>query len=399
MRKRALVYICPEYPGFARFGGIGIGMQREAEWFADQGYQVTVLCPTNESAPGKYTQRGTAVEVIPSSRIPKVRSFSDRLTLARRVASLLAGKEGLAICGDFTGPLWIKQFSQPLVVQIHGSTVLLSQYERSNRFLSYFERRTLAISDGHQAISQYAYRATQQVTGTGRKPYCVVPTTPDVTIFHPKSAAPQEHQILFAGGKLTELKGIFVLAAALPAVFREVPNLRLVMVGRDVRTDGSSNRELLMHAIPSQWHSRLIFHERISREQMSDLMNQSRILVVPSLIETFSVVALEAMACGRPVVASNRGGIPEVVRDGLTGILADPERPETFTKALLLLLRKREFAEAMGEEGRRTVQRDYTPARIFSRTQEFHTRLLAGFAPYAASRTPEEDTVAVPSGR
>ena len=153
-----------------------------------------------------------------------------------------------------------------------------------------------------------------------------------------------------------------------------------------------------MRAIPSQWHSRLVFHERVSREQMADLMNQSSCLVVPSLIETFSVVALEAMACGRPVVASNRGGIPEVVRDGLTGILADPECPETFTQALLLLLRKRELAQAMGEEGCRTVRRDYTPARIFSKTREFHTRLLAGFA-HAGSQTPEDVTVAVDSGR
>jgi starch synthase len=82
------------------------------------------------------------------------------------------------------------------------------------------------------------------------------------------------------------------------------------------------------------------------------------------------------MASGRPVVASARGGIPEVVRDGVTGLLADPKDPATFARALLTLLNNSKQANMMGQAGRAVVLNEYTPEQVYRKTLELHNLLL-----------------------
>jgi glycosyltransferase involved in cell wall biosynthesis len=89
------------------------------------------------------------------------------------------------------------------------------------------------------------------------------------------------------------------------------------------------------------------------------------------------MVVVEAMASGRPVVASNRGGIPEAVCDGVTGILADPDRPPAFTKALLGLIREPARAHALGEAGRMRAVEKFSPERVYERTRSLHDAVRA----------------------
>jgi glycosyltransferase involved in cell wall biosynthesis len=98
-------------------------------------------------------------------------------------------------------------------------------------------------------------------------------------------------------------------------------------------------------------------------------------MVLPSFTEMCPVAVLEAMSCGRPVVASDRGGIPEIVQHRRTGILADPDRPETFVDALVQLLMDRETAEAMGTAGREVVLENFTSERLVERLQHFYDEL------------------------
>jgi glycosyltransferase involved in cell wall biosynthesis len=97
--------------------------------------------------------------------------------------------------------------------------------------------------------------------------------------------------------------------------------------------------------------------------------------VLPSLTEMCPTVVLEAMSSGRPVVASNRGGIPELVDDGLTGLLADPDKPATFANALIRLLTVRDLADAMGQGGRARVLTTFTSEAVVNGLERFYDEL------------------------
>jgi glycosyltransferase involved in cell wall biosynthesis len=97
------------------------------------------------------------------------------------------------------------------------------------------------------------------------------------------------------------------------------------------------------------------------REDVPDLLNELDVLVCASHVEPFGRCLIEAMACEKPVVATRVGGIPEVVEDGVTGILVPPESPEQLADAVARLLNDPELCVTMGKVGRQRVETLFTP--------------------------------------
>ena len=93
---------------------------------------------------------------------------------------------------------------------------------------------------------------------------------------------------------------------------------------------------------------------------MPDLYRLSRLVVMPSLEEPFGLVATEALACGVPVIASNRGGLPEIVKDGRTGMIVDPTNTKALARAIARLLDDEKLRERMGRLGRKDVQNKHS---------------------------------------
>jgi glycosyltransferase involved in cell wall biosynthesis len=233
------------------------------------------------------------------------------------------------------------------------------------------------MADALQAVSGFVARTTAALANLRGKPLGIVPLSTDPARFQSPAQPANPQEILFVGGKLSELKGIFTLAAAMCDVFREFDSVRLMMVARDSAISGRSGKAMFLERIPAEFHSRIAFRERASQGEVRSLMEQCGMLVVPSFVETLSVVAIEAMASGRPVIASNRGGLPEVVRDGVTGLLADPDNPPEFTQAISALLRNPELAATLGAAGRRVARAEYHPEAVFRRVRKLHDQLLS----------------------
>jgi glycosyltransferase involved in cell wall biosynthesis len=102
---------------------------------------------------------------------------------------------------------------------------------------------------------------------------------------------------------------------------------------------------------------RVTFLGTLSRRQLVERYRRAAIFCLPSRQEGFGIVFLEAMACGKPVVAARAGAVPETVADGECGLLLDPDDPEALARALTALLRDPDLRQEMGEAGRRMVKR------------------------------------------
>ncbi len=100
------------------------------------------------------------------------------------------------------------------------------------------------------------------------------------------------------------------------------------------------------------------------------------IFVLPSLYEGLGVSVIEAMAAGKPVVASRVGGVPESVEDHITGLLVPPGDPPALARVISNLLSQRETLERMGMKGRKRVQRHFTLELMAKRNEEFYYELL-----------------------
>jgi glycosyltransferase involved in cell wall biosynthesis len=117
------------------------------------------------------------------------------------------------------------------------------------------------------------------------------------------------------------------------------------------------------------------------RDDLPALLARWDLFVLPSLWEGFGLVLLEAMAAGRPVVASRVGPIPEIVQHGETGLLVEPGQPGPLADALLKVLENPDLAARFGAAGRRRVAERFTLDRMVAEIEALYADLLAAPTP------------------
>ncbi len=169
--------------------------------------------------------------------------------------------------------------------------------------------------------------------------------SPEVKIFDGKS-------VLFVG-RFTYRKGIHVLLEAFQKVRREVKGARLTLVGSGYL---SSVLKLLIRALNLSKSVRVI--KKAKREELAEIYRTSHVFVLPSLYgESFGIVLLEAMASKTPVVASNDGGIREVVKNGKTGFLVKRGSAEKLAEKIIELLSDERLSNKISTAAFREVRK------------------------------------------
>jgi glycosyltransferase involved in cell wall biosynthesis len=185
--------------------------------------------------------------------------------------------------------------------------------------------------------------------------------------------SPPENPVVLAVGTLHPRKGYETLLAAFQRVVAKIPAAECWIVGGEFG-DGSYGRKLREMATTLGIAKQVKFLG--SSTDVRSYMLASSVLTVPSRIEAFGMVAIEAMLLGKPVVACRTGGLKEIVAHRATGCLVEPENPGEMAKALLEILSNRPLAQTMGEAGQARVQQRFTLTRMTASFAAFYGRLI-----------------------
>jgi N-acetyl-alpha-D-glucosaminyl L-malate synthase BshA len=165
------------------------------------------------------------------------------------------------------------------------------------------------------------------------------------------------------------VKRIDHVMAVFERIQRQVP-ARLLLVGDGpdlplaIRTARERGLSHLIHAVGAQ-------------EEVQPLLSASDVFLLPSMEESFGLAALEAMACGVPVVGSRVGGVPEVIEHGVSGFLHDPEGVDEMAASALLLLTNPALHAQMAAAAVRRVRDHFGASRIVPMYEAAYERLLA----------------------
>ncbi len=180
--------------------------------------------------------------------------------------------------------------------------------------------------------------------------------------------------ILFVGW-LSRNKGVATLLQAIPIIKRRIPNIRVYIAGA-----GPQEAEVRKIANKLAVEENTEFLGVIEREGKYSYYISVDICVVPSLVnEGFPTVLLEAMICGKPVVASKVGGIPYIVKDKETGLLFEPGNAEDLADKAITLLQDKELRDRMGEAAE-VRAREFTWDKITERTVEIYREVLLNWS-------------------
>lgn len=159
--------------------------------------------------------------------------------------------------------------------------------------------------------------------------------------------------ILFVG-RLDAVKGVPLLLEAFGKILKKHPDAKLTVVG-----DGPLRGPLETQATEPELGSAVTFTGFRSQNEVSALMEDADMLVLPSFAEGVPVVLMEAMASRIPVIASQVAGVSELVQDGISGFVIPPGDMETLVARLDTLLSSSDLCQSMGEKGRAMVEADF----------------------------------------
>jgi glycosyltransferase involved in cell wall biosynthesis/GT2 family glycosyltransferase len=183
--------------------------------------------------------------------------------------------------------------------------------------------------------------------------------------------------VLFVG-RLEKRKGIETLFRAIPEVLEEVPDAQFYIVGKDtdLAPSGGSYKNYLLKNLDKKCHSNVKFIGYIEDRKLKNYYKDCNLFVAPSLYESFGLIFLEAMGWGKPVIGCDIGGIPEIVKDGMNGILIKPDDEKSLAEAIIRLLTDRDLRSKMGASGRRKVEDEFSVDKMSEYTHAIYRDVI-----------------------
>jgi glycosyltransferase involved in cell wall biosynthesis len=160
--------------------------------------------------------------------------------------------------------------------------------------------------------------------------------------------------VIGTAGKLNQGKGVFDLLSAVHRLMATYPNVRLMFVG-----DGSEKTKLEKETQRLSMNDKVIFPG--VRDDMERIYAAMDVFILPSTCrEAFGMVLIEAMAMGKPVIATPVGGIPEIVNDEVNGILVPPHNPDAIAQAIARYIEDGTFSKKIAREGRKLIEQKFS---------------------------------------
>ena len=225
-------------------------------------------------------------------------------------------------------------------------------------------------------------RVRSEVGGLCGETFVVPHGTEDAAARHPHRATDGRVRILFVG-RIEARKGVDVLLEAAYRVLPEFPSADLVLVGADNPTGGATCLDRLRQVMAEDpgLRSRITLAGEVDEESLWRHYAECDVFVLPSRYESFGLVLTEAMAFGKPVIASRAGGMAEVVADGETGLLVEPGDAESLAAALRRLLADPGLRERFGRAGRARFEEQFSVRAMVEGALAAYRRAVAAHRP------------------
>lgn len=363
---------------------MGIGGQEyrvmlEAQGMQKRGHVVVVAAPLGSQLSVLAQQRGLQVKTTTSGNRGWMTLVPSYLQMIKQCEIEVVNTHGsldswtASIAGRISS-------RRPIIIRTrHKST----QVSPSLRHKLLYGRLPHVVTTTGEAVRQ------ELITRNRMRPSRVIsiPTGVDLERFQPQSPDAALRTSLGLGsqgplvGAVTFLrpeKGMQVFIEAIRLLKNTIPTLECLIIGdgeEKLRLSGRIRELGLEDCV----------HMIGFRQDIPALLTLLDVVVIPSLEEGIPQSLTQALAMERPVVASAVGGVPEVVRDGVTGLLVPPQNPALLSEKIAFILNNPSLGVRMGQAGRRVIQERYSMESMLTQTENLYRRLLQSV--YSGSRS------------
>lgn len=356
-------------------GGIEIHVYRLSKRLAEMGNEVTVIARHRIGEKPKRRveyKDGIKVKWIYSEKNTKVNTL---ITWIKAFFMILNESTDIIHAHSVVpittvGGIAKLILKKPMVTTIHESHFI----KGLDSFLyKSIAKLSLNFPDAIIAVSEDRYENAKKLV---RKKIFLIPNSVDTKEFRPYESnilreeydIPQNFKIILYIGRLSSVKGVHNLIKAIPRVIRINRNIRFVLIG-----DGPQKEQLLKEIRKLKIKYYIIFTGFKPNEQMPDYYNSADLVVLPSLIEATSITGLEAMACGKPLIGTHVGGLPEIIEEGYNGFLCKPNDPGDLARAINIALNSN--LTKLGENSRKIVEKKFSLDKMTHKILEVYKNI------------------------
>lgn len=365
-------------------GGIAVFLSELSKGLSKKGHLVWVLAPRMSCASRFDAKQEYAVIRYQLFRYLSSLSlgwYVFKQTIKEKPDILFVGHE-MASRGLFLLVLcWCLRI--PYVVLIHAGHIPIARAGGINRIAAHIFLRNAALL---LANSSFTYQLLLERGFSGKNIKILTPGV-DICFFSPPKdsviierirsqySALKEPLILNVGRLVPKKNQRGVIKAVAGLLQRGIP-VRCVIAG-----DGPEQNRLHNYIEELEMSSRVSLAGNIAREKIRDLYQAADIVVLPSIVEngnheSFGIAALEASACGKPVIVGERGGQKDAVVSGETAVVVDAYDDKEIARAITFLIAQKDIACRMGEAGRKHVVGNFTWEHVADRAAEIFSEVI-----------------------
>ena len=376
-------------------GGMNVYVMQLAREFGKRGHQVDVFTRYHDPSDPQIVELGEGARVVHLKAgpydttkqdlyqfIPEFLHAMDSFRSSQGVDYdlihshyWLSGRVGMALS---------QQWDVPHVATFHtlAKTKMRARAgEQESEIRTNVERKVMESADGLVVSTEMEKDDLIRLYQASRAKIKVVPAGVDLELFYPRDKEDareklgiEENRVILYVGRIEPLKGIKILLEAVK-LLEDPRDTRLVIVGGSLEDDAELER---LKGLSEQLgiEEKVTFSGSVPQEMLPDFYSAADAFVLPSYYESFGLVALEAMACGTPVVVSRVGGLKTFIKQGETGYLIPWRCPEPFAQRLDMLLANPALKESMGKAARAQAL-DMSWSGVADRLLDFYSDLMA----------------------
>lgn len=394
-------------------GGIATYIREMAQTLVKQGHHVSVVCVAFGQKREHAVDQGVEVFFVPPRRLyierlfsiitalpgfRKLRNYNDALSLLAlsfggwiTIRHLEKRQEPFDLIEvpdwqslGIVGAFWPK-YSQRLLLRSQGTftgrTLLIPEAAKDNQGRLFLEALFARRVKNVLAITQFMRNQYRDVFGVAEDRITVLPYGFDPHYFSseldiasgnaPIEVPKDRNPIIGYVGRIEMFKRVDILFEALQKVREEMPQVSVLLLGRVKEDAQTAYKKFTLSAPFHVWHPGEVHYEQIPM-----LLRSCDIFVFPSTNEPFGRVVAEALGCGVPVIVARGSGSAEIVEDGKTGIVVEPDNCDDLVQAIIYLLSHSDIRHEMGKVARQRIIESRDIYEIAEKQIAFYRKIL-----------------------
>jgi len=267
----------------------------------------------------------------------------------------------------------LSQRRYPTIITVHGIMAVEMEFHLKRNFLlrflsKFIEKKTLSMIRNIIVVAPQIGEIIHEMNGINT---FMIPNGVNVNLIKKIEPAKfDKDNIIFFIGNFNERKGIDILIRAFNEVKKSISDSNLFIAGSG---EEESNLKNLVKKLDLE--SDIKFLGFVKGDKKFSLIKSANILVLPSVWESLPIAVLEGMACGKPIIASNVGGIPYLVDEGVNGFLVRPGEVKELSDKIIKVLKNKKLQKSMGKASLK-MSEDFEWSKIAEKTYKVYKEIV-----------------------